>query len=258
MQYTLLELTQDVLSSMDSDEVNSINDTVESQQVATIIKTVYDDIVSRGELVEFNTLFNLTASGDNAKPVLMTKPSNISRISWLRYDNALPSDTSSVWEDLKYLTPEAFIQMTQSITGQSNTDSMVHVSAGFAITTYFFKDRGPTYFTSFDDNTVLFDAFNLDVENTLQSSKTLGYGQKKTDFSLADNFTPNLQPHQFALLLNEAKSLAWVELKQAPHQKAEKMARSNWNQLHRRNITDGKNLFDGSHPFNQLPNFGRH
>ena len=42
---TLLEIVQDILSDMDSDEVNSINDSVESLQVAQIVKTAYYNIV---------------------------------------------------------------------------------------------------------------------------------------------------------------------------------------------------------------------
>jgi hypothetical protein len=36
---TLLEIVQDILSDMDSDEVNSINDSVESLQLAQMIKS---------------------------------------------------------------------------------------------------------------------------------------------------------------------------------------------------------------------------
>jgi len=39
MRYTLLELTQDVLSSLDGEEVTSINDTTESTQIVKIIKS---------------------------------------------------------------------------------------------------------------------------------------------------------------------------------------------------------------------------
>ena len=39
---SLLEMTQDILSDMDSDEVNSINDSVESLQVLGIIKNTYE------------------------------------------------------------------------------------------------------------------------------------------------------------------------------------------------------------------------
>ena len=42
---TLLEMTQDIMSDMDSDEINSINDSVEALQVAQIIKTTYYNII---------------------------------------------------------------------------------------------------------------------------------------------------------------------------------------------------------------------
>ena len=43
---TLLEITQDIMSDMDSDNVNSINDSVEALQVAQVVKTTYYNIIS--------------------------------------------------------------------------------------------------------------------------------------------------------------------------------------------------------------------
>ena len=42
---TLLQMTQDIMSDMDSDDINSINDSVEALQVAQIIKTTYYNII---------------------------------------------------------------------------------------------------------------------------------------------------------------------------------------------------------------------
>ena len=56
MKYTLLEMTQDILSNMSSDEVNSISDTTESLQVATIIKQKYFDLISRVNRPEHDQL----------------------------------------------------------------------------------------------------------------------------------------------------------------------------------------------------------
>ena len=36
---TLLDMVQDVLNDLDSDEVNDIDDTIEAQQIAQIIKS---------------------------------------------------------------------------------------------------------------------------------------------------------------------------------------------------------------------------
>ena len=41
MKFTLLEMVQEILSDMDSDEVDSIEDTVEAEQVATIVRSTY-------------------------------------------------------------------------------------------------------------------------------------------------------------------------------------------------------------------------
>lgn len=252
MQYTLLQLTQDILSSMDSDEINSITDTAEAEQVVTVIKTVYDDIISRGDFPKQKTLFTLTASGENTQPVLMTKPSTIHDIDWLKYNVIETGDTDPVWKDLIYLDVGAFMLMTHGFTLSDTTvDSMDISSDGFTFTFLYRNDVGPTYYTSFNDNTIIFDAYDSAVDTTLQSSKTLGFGEKAATFSESDAWVPNLHPHQFALLLNEAKSLAWAELKQAAHVKAENSARKNWIRLQKtkRTIPDGR--------YDTGPNFGR-
>ena len=67
MPKPLIEYVQDILSSMDSDEVNSISDTVESMQVATILKNCYEELVANIELPEEYTLFHLDSSSDVSK-----------------------------------------------------------------------------------------------------------------------------------------------------------------------------------------------
>ena len=62
-QRTLLRLVQDILSSLDSDEVNSISDTPESLQVANIVRTTYEDLVSLLDLPEHFSFFELTTAG---------------------------------------------------------------------------------------------------------------------------------------------------------------------------------------------------
>lgn len=260
MKYTLLELTQAVLSSMDSDEINSINDTPESLQVVEVIKTVYDDIITRGDLTTNKILFNLDASGDTSKPVLMTKPDNIDRIEWLKYDTQDADDTTPVWNLMTYLPVADFIDYIHSYNqDEDDVDSFDYVTEGFSFRFTYRTDTAPKYYTSFDDNTIIFDAHDVDVDTTLQAIKTLGYGSKISTFTKSDTFTPDLQPQQFALLLNEAKSLAWAELKQTVHAKAERTAIKNWQHLQRtRNQSpSAQNINNYSHNFHKLPNYAR-
>ncbi len=261
MKYTLLELTQAVLSSMDSDEINSISDSVESQQVVEVIKTVYDDIISRGDLTTNKMVFNLEASTDPLKPILMTKPEGIERIEWIKYDTRGFEDTVPSWTNMTYLPPIDFIDyMHAHNQDDTNVETFSHSSDGFVVVFAYRNDTSPHYYTSFDDGTIFFDAYDAEVDSTLQSVKTLCYGLKVTEFERDDAFVPELQPQQFALLLNEAKSLAWSELKQAEHGKAELSARRNWRHLQktRQEVPNtSTNAVDNAHSFSRLPNFAR-
>jgi hypothetical protein len=91
---TLLNMVQNILSSMSSDEVNSIGDTVESMQIAQIIQNKYYDIVARGDLTLDNVLFQLNPSDNSTLPVLMTLPAGVSRMDWIKYYNTNPRDNT--------------------------------------------------------------------------------------------------------------------------------------------------------------------
>lgn len=244
---------------MDSDEINSISDTPESLQVVQILKTVYDDIISRGDLTSNKTLFNLTSSTTNTQPVLMTKPTNIDRMEWLKYNSILNLETDPAWAEMKYLPVEDFINYTHRYNiSETNVDSFNYVTDGFVFTFHYRNDQSPNYYTSFDDVTIIFDSFDNTVDSILQSNKTLAYGSKKTNWTDSDTFTPNLQPQQFALLLNEAKSLAWSELRQTVHPKAEVSARRNWRHLQKtRTSTPMGRPMNNASAFDNFPNFGR-
>lgn len=261
MKYTLLELTQSILSSMDSDEVTSINDTVESLQVVEVIKTVYDDIISRSDLQTSKTLFNLTESGLAAKPTLMTKPDDIDKLEWIKFNAIRDGDTSPNWVYVRYLTPEVFVDMmhSQNLT-ESWIESFNHTFPdGSNVLFYYRNNQSPENYTTFDDGSIFFDAYDSALDTFLPSSKTICYGSRVSDFQAVDSYVPNLHPQQFALLLNEAKSLAWAELKQTVHQKAEQTARRNWVHLQKtRNQVPTSDQFDGgTHNFTKLPNFSR-
>ena len=110
-------------------------------------------------------------------------------------------------------------------TDETDVDSFTQTIGTDTIEFYYKNAKEPDYCTIFDDNTVIFDSYNSAEDTTLQSSKSLIYGEISKDFSMEDSFTPDLDEKQFALLLNEAKVLAFAELKQMPHQIAMANAR---------------------------------
>jgi hypothetical protein len=253
MKYTLLDMTQTILSSMDSDEVNSINDSTESLQVAKIIKTAYSDILTRANLPEHYSLVSLEASGDSDKPVLMTLPDTVAEILWLKYDKATTDDTDIQMRQVDYKPLDEFLNDMHNLDASDTiVDTFTHTIGDNTITFLYVNDKAPSYYTTFDDYTVIFDSYDNTVDTTLQKSKTLAYAKNVIPFTMSDTFTPDLDEQQFNLLLNEAKSLAWAELKQAPHQKAEASARRGWTNLQSSKFRTERQSF-----FDRLPNYGR-
>lgn len=96
MKYTLLQMTQSILSSMSSDEVNSISDTAESMQVAECIRQTYLNMLGRYDLPEHNQLIQLNPSDQSNQPVLMFRPDGVQRIEWLEYFDSNPADGAQV------------------------------------------------------------------------------------------------------------------------------------------------------------------
>lgn len=249
MKLSLLELTQSILSSMDSDEVNSFSDTAESRQVAQVIRTAYFNIMARSNLPEHKNMFQLVSSGDVSTPVLMVRPDNVSKIEWIKYNKFMVDDLSEPAFSYVTIIPiQQFLDMMHQLnTDEVDVDTMTFNTFSFTFRT----DIAPTYCTIIDDRYIVFDSFDNEVDTTLQSSKTLCYGQIIPSFTFEDDFIPELDEQQFPLLLNEAKSLAFFELKQMPHQKAEQESRRQWITLQRT-----KSLGPPTN-FEMLPDFGR-
>lgn len=245
MKYTLLDLTQNILSSMDSEEVNSINDTVESRQVAQVIRTVYYNILTRANLPEHQQLFSLNASSD---PVLMTRPDNIRRLDWLKYNVSSVDNPEDNFDYVTLLPIQQFMDRTQTF---NTTDDNVDTFTLNNLTFYFKTDKRPEYAASINDYYVIFDSYDSAVDGVLQTSKTMCFGLVTPTFTLADTFTPDLDDAQFPLLLNEATSVAFLQMKQVANDQAVREARRGWSNLQKSKFLVKPKDFD------QFAYFGR-
>lgn len=250
MKYTLLDVVQTVLSSLDSDEVNSITDTTEALQIAYTVRSVYYRIAASADLPEQKGVFNLTSSGAST-PVIMYRPSNVNNIEFIKYNKADTIDTDPQFRYIEFLPLEDFLSMMHELDySDSTVDSFdLSVNSGDTLKILYRNDKHPDYYTTYDDNTIIFDSFLSSYEANLQSSKTLCFGLFNNTFYLTDSFIPNLDEQQFDLLINEVKSWCAVELKQTVHQKAEQAARKGWISLQRT-----KHAFPHENP---LPDYGR-
>lgn len=216
---TLLEITQDILSDMDSDEVNSINDTIESLQVAQMVKTTYYNIIDGKDWPWLKEMFALTGLGLTTKPSHMQIPEAIIDVLWIKYNVRSLTDIKDSYRKIKYKAPEEFISITDARNSSLANVETITDYGGTPL--YIVNDAPPTYYTSFDDNYVVFDSYDSDVDDSMQTSKVKCFGKRNPTFTLSDNFTPDLPVQMFSYLLNEAKATAFLTAKQMVNQKAE-------------------------------------
>jgi len=216
---TLLEIVQDIMSDMDSDNVNSINDSVEALQVAQIVKTTYYSIIDGEDYAFLYELFQMTASGTDTRPTHMSLPEDIIDLKYVKYNSKLTAGAKDLYRIIEYKNPEDFMYLTDARDSLASTVKKVTDPTG--ITINILNNKQPQYFTSFDDVTMVFDSYLAAVDTTLQSTKTQCHGKRSVAFTVSDSFTPDLPIQMFTFLLAEAKSSAFLTLKQMANQKAE-------------------------------------
>lgn len=243
MKQNLLKIVQNILSSMESDEVNSISDTVESLQVAEEVRNTYYELTSTFELPSSEGLINLEPSNDPDKPTVMYIPDNVKSIKWITYNNGTleaPNIQHVVFQE-----PELFFRYG---TQYNNGQEPIRLVDNF----YVFTNQGPTRWTTFDNKTLLFNGYNSSVDTTLQSSKVVCWGTTFQSFELSDDFVPDLDPMLFPLLIAEAKKACFVNFKQVANANEERRAR-------RQAVRVQSDLWRANQrsPYNKRPDYSR-
>lgn len=245
----------DILNDLDSDPLfdnsplEDIASTEESRQIVQIIKTTYYSIID-GRSTYWPHLFNtfqLTATGGTT-PTHMTIPTNTMSFDYIKYNVRKTTDTKDRFVDIKYLSPKEFMDVVDSRDSSDTLITQVTDSTGIYINVY--NDRAPTYWTTFDDAVVVFDSYDsvVDVTN-LVAVKTQCRGAIYPTVTETDAFVFDLPVDAFSFLLAEAKSVAFLVLKQIANQKAEQQSTT---QRRRLSSEAGKMVSS-----NTYPNYGR-
>lgn len=219
---TLLEIVSDILSDMDSDYVDSINDTDEAMQVAQIVKSTYHSMMSNRNWPHTARALNITASTDNLLPTHMRIEDDYKELISLFYECSKEIGARLDYRQMKYLDADAFLRFTNQ---RNSTDGQtIVVTDPSGIKFLVLNNKAPQYFTSFDDTNLVFDSYDSDMDSTLQSSKTQARAYIIPVFEMIDSFIPDLPDEAFPALVEEAKSKAQFKLHQVQDIKAEQEA----------------------------------
>ena len=102
---TLLEMVQNIASALETDEINSITDTVESLQIAEVIKETFYEQFTGINVPEHFVVFQLENVADLSRPNYLRIPENINKVEWVKYyDYRMGQYT----REIPYIPPSEF------------------------------------------------------------------------------------------------------------------------------------------------------
>jgi hypothetical protein len=244
---TLLAMVQDILNDTGSDPVNSINDTPEALQVAQIIKTTYYNLVANRNWPQEKRSFVPDNVSDTATPTHLKLPSACKELVSLFYDQRRDAGDRKQLQAVTYLSPEEFLDRSNTL---NETNTTVDLVVDFGGVTFKIRnDIPPMWWTSFDDEYLVFNSYDSTVESTVQNSNSQATGYFEEVFTLSDTFVPTLPTDAFSSLLNEAKASAFLILRQEINPRVEREAQRQRTWLSRKAFT--------AHGGVKYPNYGR-
>lgn len=194
MRKTALDLVNDILAAGDSDVVSTIGETEESGQALRILNRVYNQILGEIDWEHRHIITKLsTASGTTttwnpstypALPWAMKLPTNVESVYTVYYNQKL----------ITYVPKQEFQWKYINKLGLKTTGD-------------------PKYWTSWDDQYLVFDNFDSASEAQLSSanSEILVVKFPGTDLS-DDNDTPDMPDRFYSCLLNKALQYYFAEI----------------------------------------------
>ena len=250
MKMTLLEYTQTILSEMDADEVASITDTFESEQVATIVRYTYFSVMDQRDWPHLRRLVTANDSLLSDAPTVFTLDDNVKKVTDIRYDKRKFGTTRRQYKTVKWLEPDQFFDMTNKRNSDAaNIFIADNVFGSYATELLLQNDKAPDYWTSFNDQALWFDSWDEEWGDRLDQNFTQITGYLTPSWTHEDGHYPDMPDSLSTLLLENSKSACFLALKQMVNEKAEMRSKRRDTQLSREAFR-----FNGGIRY---PNYGR-
>ena len=194
MKLTLLELVQDMLVATDSENVSSVGETEDAGMCVNIANREFERIISKFRWRHTRAFSKLEVTTSKNEMTLAT--------------NAVAIDPNTVYYSdsrVYWMEPDRFLAYTITrLTSESN----IIDSNGIKV----YSDRNPQYFTSFDDFTLVFDAYPNSSGLLKASTDSIVYTQPTSRLS-ADGDYFQLPAIAFSALAQRCIAKAVLEIK---------------------------------------------
>lgn len=221
----ILQLVQQLGEGIGSDEIDSLDETIEASEIATILAQTVTEVISRKrwEFIKDRVRQLDERLGGSTQLNTLVIPSDVTRINCLRYRDT-NNDTITSFIDLTYMQPCEFMEFVQSRNSADANITAIANADGVLINVL--TDNAPTRWTSFDEETITFDAYDA----------TVGTGNLITDSVIIADIVPVIDytdatatlkvPERMeTLIFNEALSTCNYRLRQTADPRADRLAR---------------------------------
>lgn len=217
---TILKLVQDLGEGINTDEIDSLAETEEVVRIVNILKQSVQEILDR-KTWEFmkDKVRQLDDRVDATQLNTLLIPDDVVLIKCLRY-----KDDNGKFYDVQYLQACDFIEKLQARTSTQADIDIITNSDGVELLVK--NDIVPQYWTSFDEETITFDAYNLATGsgNLIADSVIIADVMPVTDFT-DPTAVLNMPERMETLVFNEALVTCNYRIRQTRDPRADRVAR---------------------------------
>lgn len=218
---TLLKIVQLIGERIGSDEIDALGETIEVDEILSILEMTYDEILDRKdwEFMTDRTLRLKTIAVTDTKLYNLDIPSSVVGIQVLKY-----RDLNGKFPTITYMEPDEFLTL---LDGRNPADDNVTAIANADGVLFNIKtDKAPGFYTSFDEATISFDSYDDTRGTGVQAGDSIIIANIKPVMDFTDPLATFPIPERMqTLLINEAMASAGIQLRQIQDPRAERIAR---------------------------------
>ena len=201
---TLLEIINDCMVSLEYETVSAIGDTEESERVARLIRNEYSKLMDRDDWPHLNTAAELVALSDSTRPNFMRVPATVASVDVIKYDTTKSTDVNNKMTGITiYEDPNNFLEIIYGRNTSNDNVSVFNTSEGIPIWTL--TDTPPSFCTSFDDDIIVFDAYDSAEDTTMQASKSVVLGLRGSAWVNEEDFYPPMPVNMVSMFVSKCK-----------------------------------------------------
>lgn len=223
MKYTLLEMVQRVAGEIKSDEITTLDETIEAVDIRYEVQNTFDDLMTTWDWEFLKHHPRKLDALSPASPAILAIPADVRHIEKLMYEVSYEVGGKSTFKELTYLSPADFHELVLKRQIESN---VVECDVGDGVKARIYNDRAPSYFTSYDELKVVFDAYDAVVDAAgIDPAKTVVVATIIISSSSTASWTAPVPDFIHNLWFHESVARASAQIRGVENGRAERQAR---------------------------------